>query len=855
MEFDFIVAPGSNPESIRLAFEGIEGMSIDDNTRDLVLETVAGNVVQHVPVIYQEGESIRKHIAGSYVLLGTREVGFEVAQYDTSRALVIDPKLSYSSYLGGTGIDFGLAIAVDSDGNTYLTGMTRSVNFPVTGGVLQSSSAGLETAFVVKVEEIGQISGPTIAYSTYLGGSGSERGRGIAVDDSGNVVVTGNTSSVNFPILTNLQPRLAGGSDVYVAKLNSSGSAILYSTYLGGSQNDFSNGIALDASGNVYLAGQTESNNFPVVNAVQSVFGGGASPGDAFVAKLNRDASALIFSTYLGGSSGDGAFDIALDSNGNAHITGVTGSSNFPVTNALQPTFSGLRDAFVVKLDSAGSTLVYSTYLGGSNTEVGSGIDVDSSGSAYITGFTLSTDFPLSNPLQPSYVGNDADAFITKLNPVGSQLVYSTYLGGSRGDWGRGVSVDPSGNAYVTGSTDSTDFPLASAFQKTQGGGSDVFVSKLNSSGTALDYSSYLGGSSSETVEAVVVDKARNVYITGHTGFHFPLSFPLQDSFGGGKYDAFVAKIAAETFSATPTITSLNPSSSIAGGSDFTLTIKGTDFVEGSVVRWNGETRPATFVDTNTLTVSIPAEDIAKSGSATVVVVNPDGGVSNEITFTINFGVYFAQFGDGEGFSSTLILINPSVTDTAEGTVMLFDTTGTPLSVDINGVIQNGSFPFSIPPKGTALFMTDGLGNLTSGSVQVTSNIRVGGTILFGGSFGLAGVAAVQPIARFLVPIESDASRGVSTGIALSNPNASQVDVTLTLLDVDGIPVPGGTTTIQLSPNGQIAKFPEEMYQDSGIDFSQFRGSLEIDSTLPINGMAIRTEPGHFATLPVTEVK
>jgi hypothetical protein len=315
----------------------------------------------------------------------------------------------------------------------------------------------------------------------------------------------------------------------------------VYSTYLGGSGEDAGTGIAVDSSGNAYVTGYTRSTNFPTANALYATYGGGNA--DAFVAKLNAAGSALVYSTYLGGSGEESSGGIAVDSSGNAYVTGSTPSTNFPTANALYATNGG-ADAFVAKLNATGSALVYCTYLGGSGLDVGPDISVDSSGNAYVTGFTNSTDFPTANALYASYGGGNLDAFVAKLNAAGSALVYSTYLGGSGEDLGHGIAVDSSGNAYVTGYTLSTNFPTANALYATQGGGNDGFIAKLNAAGSALVYSTYLGGSGDDAGYGIAVDSSGNAYVTGLTNSaNFPIANALYATYGGGSFDAFVAKI------------------------------------------------------------------------------------------------------------------------------------------------------------------------------------------------------------------------------------------------------------------------------------------------------------------------
>ena len=331
--------------------------------------------------------------------------------------------------------------------------------------------------------------GSAFVYSTYLGGHNLEYGQGIAVDSAGNAYVTGVTYSTDFPITPGAFQTVCGDmgyqcdyGSAFVSKLNSAGSALVYSSYLGGSNYEYGSGIAVDSAGSAYVTGVTYSDNFPTTpGAFQTTCNGGSNCsqfGDAFVTKINPTGSALVYSTYLGGSGGDGGSGIAVDSAGNAYVTGGTGSTDFPTMNPLQPAYGGGGDAFVSKINSVGSALVYSTYLGGSGGDGGSGIAVDSAGNAYVTGGTGSTDFPTTNAGQPAY-GGSGDAFVSKINSAGSALVYSTYLGGSGGDGGSGIAVDSLGNAYVIGSTSSTDFPTMDPLQPKYGGNYDAFVTKI----------------------------------------------------------------------------------------------------------------------------------------------------------------------------------------------------------------------------------------------------------------------------------------------------------------------------------------------------------------------------------------
>jgi hypothetical protein len=556
LEYDFVLAPGADPNKIVLGFKGADKLEIDAEG-SLVLHASGGDIRQHKPVIYQDIDGVRRDIAGGYVRKDAKRVGFQVAAYDASRPLIIDPVvLSYSTYLGGNGGDFGAAIAVDAGGNAYVTGNTSSTDFPTTAGAFQVPFGGNidGDAFVTKLNS----TGTALVYSTYLGGIDYDSGSGIAVDTEGNAYVTGYTRSNNFPIsagafqTTFADP--AGSGNVFVTKIDPTGAALVYSTYLGGSGDEqFSgarNGIALDSSGSAYVTGSTRSADFPITaGAFQSVHSGAFD--NPFVTKLDPTGSTLIYSTFLGEGTGQG---IAVDSNGSAYVIGNV-QGPFPTTSgAVQRT--GGR-VFVTKLDPAGTTLVYSTLLGGGR-EGGEAIAVDAEGNAYVTGYTYSASFPTTpGAFQPTFgdaldppnrFGPDPDAFVTKLNPTGSALVYSTYLGGNGAEFGRGIAVDASGNAYVTGSTGSLNFPTTpGAFQPTLGGGPyDAFVTKLHSAGAVLVYSTYLGGGFNHDIgQAIAVDATGHAYVTGRTeSGDFPTTAgAFQQTHAGGRTDTFVTKV------------------------------------------------------------------------------------------------------------------------------------------------------------------------------------------------------------------------------------------------------------------------------------------------------------------------
>jgi len=554
LEYDFVVAPGASTDQIALQFDGVGKIEVDAGG-DLILQTASGPVRQRCPIIYQEFNGRREEVSGRYVLRESadREVGFEIAPYDLSRPLIIDPVLVYSTYLGGLGFDRAWDIAVDTNGAAYVVGETASTNFPASAPLYPANSGGLSDVFVAKLGS----AGTNLDFSTYLGGNGIDIGFGIALDSGGNIYLTGVTTSTNFPVTTNaVSTNLNSAAyfghytnDAFVVKLDSTGARLLFSTYLGGSGADVGSAISVDGSGNVYVTGETQSSDFPT-NGVSPPFGGSH---DAFVAKLTASDSNLVYSTFLGGSGDDRGQSVAVDSSGNAIVVGVTASVDFPVVNAIQTNFAGgLYDIFVTKLSPDGATKQFSTYLGDTGDDEAFRVALDGAGYAYLTGLSTSTNFaaltnfPSARMLNTNQSGGE-DAFVMKLDPNGTNVIYWTFLGGVSNDEGWSIAVDNPGNAYVVGRTSSTNFPAVNAYQSTLGGLNDVFVARLNASGTALDYSTYLGGLFADEGHGIAVDNAGNAYISGMTASTdlavYPATNGVQTAFGGGSGDAFVAKL------------------------------------------------------------------------------------------------------------------------------------------------------------------------------------------------------------------------------------------------------------------------------------------------------------------------
>ncbi|HLP61704.1 MAG TPA: SBBP repeat-containing protein, partial [Candidatus Deferrimicrobium sp.] len=506
IEYDWIIKPGGKPGSIRLQYQNVKSTCIDE-AGNLVIATQAGNITHKRPVSYQENSKGRVVVNVKFKKFSENTYGFEVGEYDDSRELIIDPVVMvYSTYLGGSDDEHGFALALDGSGSTYLTGDTYSDDFPTKNAYRNTYAGGLYDTFVAKFSSAGN----SLVYSTYLGGSGNDVGEGIEVDSSGKAYVVGITSSTNFPTRNPYQKNYGGGeNDTYVITLSASGSSLTYATYLGGNGKDEGMAIALDSSNNIYLTGRTASTDFPMQNAYKSSYAGGTL--DAFVTKISAAGTSLSFSTYLGGSGVDYGYGIAVVGE-NAYVSGRTASTNFPTINKYQGTYGGgAYDAFFTKFSSSGTSLVYSTYLGGSKADSAYGIAVDSTGSAYVVGETESSNFPTMNPVQGSHAGGGKDAFVTRFASTGKTLEFSTFLGGSETDGASHVDIDNSGSAYIIGSTKSSNFPTKRAYQNNYNGDYDVFVSMLPANGYSLTFSTFLGGGGIDTGKGIEVDNSGNI--------------------------------------------------------------------------------------------------------------------------------------------------------------------------------------------------------------------------------------------------------------------------------------------------------------------------------------------------------
>jgi hypothetical protein len=729
LEYDFVIAPGADPRAIRLQFDSGSKMR-QSTTGDLLVSQSSGAITLRKPAIYQLVDGCRVPVAGEFATAGRNAVRFRLGRYDRTKPLVIDPVLEYSTFLSGSGNPndallgaWGSAIAIDSQGNAYVTGTTVSTDFPTTQGAFQATDPGANiTAFVSKLNA----AGTALEYSTYLGGSVYDEASAIAVDADGDAYVTGATASLNFPVtpgvLQSANKKAEGTFNAFVTELNPGGTGLIYSTYLGGSISDVADAIAVDATGNVYVAGNALSTDFPVTQGAFQTTNNGAAAltGNAFVSKINAGGTALIYSTFIGGSGGprtglgacisaagnggnqDGAFAVTVDAGGDAYIAGTAISSDFPVTQgAFQTKNNGAAtqtyNAFVAKLNPAGSALIYSTFLGGSGLpQCGSetalsaagdsayALSVDGSGDAYVAGIAFSQNFPVTQGAFQTtnkfsftigpYAYPGPTAFVAKLNPSGSALVYSTYLGGSGGfvartpdfaayggDVALGLAVDGNGNAYVTGATASSNFPVtAGAYQTTNASATNsgayynAFVTVLNPAGNALIYSTYLGGNGSnpnvesneQVVEygdesnAMALDLSGNVYLTGVAeSADFPVTSGAYLTTIPSFTSAFVTKlnlasvVSPPGFSISSTPVTVTPGATT--GNTSTITVTPTGGFTGNVTLTaaltsapSGAVNLPTFSFGSTSPVNIAG---AGAGTATLTIsTNPSGICGSE---------------------------------------------------------------------------------------------------------------------------------------------------------------------------------------------------------------------------------
>jgi len=710
LKYEFDVAPGADYSQIQMSYSGTDGLFIaDDGT--LHVQTPLGELVDNAPDIYQEINGQRVEVTGRFVFVNSTTCGFDVTgSYNPAYALVVDPDVAWSTCLGGSGWDEGNGIAVDSSGNALVTGYTQSSHFSGSNNSYKGGDDG--DAFVAKVSSDG-----SLEWATYLGGSSGDYGHGIAVDSSGNALVTGDTDSSDFSGSNNSYM----GGDAFVAKVSSGGS-LEWATYLGGSGSEYGYSIAVDSSGNALVTGHTSSSDFSGSN--NSYMGGFC---DAFVAKVSSGGS-LLWATYLGGSNSEDGYGIAVDSSGDALVTGETDSSDFPSSNNGYN--GGDYDAFVAKVSSSGS-LLWATYCGGTNVEFGRAIAVDPSGNPLVAGETHSSDFAGSSN---GYKGGSCDAFVAKISSSGS-LLWATYCGGTNGDVGRGIAVDSSGNALVTGVTHSSDFSgIRNSFN---GGSYDAFAAKVSSGGSLL-WATYLGGTRSDWGEGITVDSSGDALVTGETASSDFLG--SNNSFKGDSIDAFVAKIAGDSVS--PTASASVGNITTGGGTTYTFTVTYSDNVAVDV----------SDLDGNDIVVTGP-NGYSQLATFMGVDINSDG-TPRVATYQINAPGGSWDFSDNGTYSVAMEANQVS------------DTSGNPVPAEALASFVSQMAEDSVSPTASA-----SVGNITTGggttytfTVTYWDNVAADVSGLDGNDIRVTGPNGYSQLATFMgVDINSDGTPRVAT--------------------------------------------------------------------------------------------
>jgi beta-propeller repeat-containing protein/centrosomal CEP192-like protein len=784
LESDYVLAPGANPGQIGLRIEGADNLKLDSQG-DLVISTAVGEVLLRRPRAYQDHGGNRQEIAANYVQRDARLVGIEVASYDSRQPLIIDPVLAYSTYLGGTGDEFGHGIAVDSLGNAYVTGSTTSTDFPTTTSPFQSKSkcGSRSTAFVTKVNP----TGTALVYSTYLGGScgnvvptlgGGEISFGIAIDGSGDAYVTGQTSSSDFPITATAYQSTNGGGAIFFTELNPAGSALLYSTYLHGNGGEYTRAIAVDSNGIAYITGVTSSTTFPVILA--TAFQTTAKATDtAFLSKIDPTkvgTGSLLYSTYLGGSGGEFGQGIAVDSSGNAYITGITTSKDFPIMNAFQTTLKNTNGtAFVTRIDTTktGSAgLVYSTYLGGSGStnqaDNGNGIALDSAFNAYVVGSTASSDFPTTPGVFKTQgpTNGNTTAFVSKLDTTksgASSLTYSTFFGGSTLETGFGIAVDSLGDAWITGDTFSKDFPLTLGAPQNKLVGAPGFVSGLNPTATSpLLFSTYFGGNIAES-EAIAVDSANppNLYVTGGTSdglLTTTAAFQTTHKGSATGLDVFVSKLSPAAVSGV----FADP-----GALDFPLTGVGSASAAQSVTLAN-----------------------LTNAQLTAISITFMGSSANQFTETNTCGTTLAA-----GKTCTInVTFKPTVIAIATATLNVADSdASSPQTVDLTG--SSTSAAVSVTPSSLS-FGNQAVG--TTSTAQTATLTNSGSSALPISSISISGTNAANFSQTNTCGSSLAAGLACTIDVTFKPTATSAESATLKIADTD----PSSPQTVTLSGTG-----------------------------------------------------
>ncbi|MGA8617510.1 MAG: choice-of-anchor D domain-containing protein [Candidatus Sulfotelmatobacter sp.] len=700
LEYDFAISPGADPGLIKFEIAGASQIELDAEG-NLVLQTGSGELHFQAPVIYQESQGSRVPVSGTYVVNDPTHVAFHVARYDSSKPLVIDPVLVYSTYLGGSGDDEPTGIAADSTGSIYVAGYTDSTDFPL--ATLGSLPAGSTHVFVAKLDPTGS----NLVYADYIGGNSQDYGYALVLDGANDVYVTGSTASSDFPLVNPYQSTYPQGFDGFLTKISADGSSLLYSTYLGGEGSDEPYGLAIDGLGEVVVAGNTTSTTFPVTNAYQSTASpnqGGVFGNYGFLTKFSPDGSYLVYSTYLSGNSNvalncggspcwpspySSINGVAVDSNGIAYVAGITNTYNFPTTQTAYLTTDSTQQngivGFVSKLSSAGA-LDYSTYFyesSGLLTNLNA-IAVDGSGSAYVTGVAFSDGtFPITSTsiCDPSVYGSGCGyAFVTKFDAAASTLLYSTFLGPNNSANPRAIALDANNDAYVVASTSSNSFVIVNSIEP-YASGNDLLLVEIDPLASTELFATYLGGSADEFAAGIALDSSGNIYIAGSTdSTDLPVTQGAFQNTFGGSTDAFMLKIAPNS---APAVT-LSP-----------------DSLQFPMANVGSTSQPQTVLLRNMGTSSLSISSIGASGD---FAESDNCGTSVPAAGSCTLSVTFTPTAPGLRSGSVQILDNAS---------------GSPHVINLSG---SGAGPIAALTPASLTFSTQQIGTSSAAKAVTLTN-------------------------------------------------------------------------------------------------------------------------------------
>lgn len=689
---EFLIKPYADPSQIKIQFDGQESLT-KGTDGELIVKTKNGSLFESPFVCTQNVNGTTVSVQAEYHITGSN-VTIDLGKYDLSLPLVIDPDLTYSTYLGGSDNETtGADIVSDSSGNIYVMGTTFSSDL-LSGSMngYQNASGGESDIFVVKLNPATNM----VAYATYVGGSKEERHGGITVDSHGNAYITGTTDG-DYPE-TNTLCNISGlNSNVFITKLNPTGSSLEFSCLYGGSNWESGKNIALNKDGDLYVSGDTNSLDLPnTTYAVQSTYNGEI---DGFVVGINANGTAILNATYIGGSKQDSMTGICIDQNDSVYVSGETQSSDYNVTpGAFQTTMPSPNAGFITKLDRALSHYHYSSYLGGSGGCAVLKIQSDREGNIYAVGMAGS-DFPTTaGAIQRDFKGGFFDAFVTKINKNGSNILYSTYLGGKAADGTSDLALDSHNAIYVTGMTSSPDFPTTDdTYQSESNGGYEGFITKINPSGSSLLASTYYGGSKDDYLTSICLDSSENMVVAGYSSSSDLVTSAdaVQKTYGGGKWDSIFARfnMSAHWTGVAPKLFNVTPQISLNTHSASGINLSGSHFMPGAMVSLRNKgnlisANHVSFLSSKNITCTFPTAG-TKTGSYDVVITNPDGrsaSLSNNFTIIAEMPYAFNGSFGGEGSDNGKFDMPFGITKDLNGTLYVIDSQNTRVQVfDSNG--------------------------------------------------------------------------------------------------------------------------------------------------------------------------